>query len=185
MISAPVSYVPRFLPLRMPRICIAIIGSDANDMIEKAETLARDNSFIEFRLDYISQPAAAIPKLKKFLEMHQHLVVVATCRRAENGGKFKGSLASQLDILGKAAAAGCQLVDVELQSALKLKPDALKKLRSRSGIVLSFHDFKATKKLEDTLEHMRAIPADFYKIVTTATTLSDNVAMMKFLETNG
>jgi len=27
---------------------------------------------------------------------------------------------------------------------------------------------------------MLKIPADFYKIVTTATTLSDNVAMMKF-----
>lgn len=185
MISAPVSYVPRFLPLRMPRVCIAITGNDAGDMIEKAETLARDNSFIEFRLDYISQPSAAIPKLKKFLELHQHLVVVATCRRAENGGKFKGSLASQIDVLGKAAAAGCQLVDIELQSALKLKPDALKKLRSRAGMVLSFHDFRATKKLEETLEKMRGIPADFYKIVTTATTLSDNVLMMKFLETHG
>src|SRR5437870_13822754 len=29
---------------------------------------------------------------------------------------------------------------------------------------------------------MLAYPADFYKIVTTATTLSDNVTMMKFLE---
>jgi 3-dehydroquinate dehydratase/shikimate dehydrogenase len=52
-------------------------------------------------------------------------------------------------------------------------------------MVLSFHDFRATKKLEETLEKMRGIPADFYKIVTTATTLSDNVLMMKFLETHG
>ena len=185
MISAPASYAPRFLPLRMPRVCVAITGTDANDMIEKAESLARDNSFIEFRLDYVSQPVAAIPKVKKFFEMHQHVVAIATCRRAENGGKFKGSLAAQLDILGKAAAAGCQIIDLELQSALKCKADALQKLRTRAALLLSFHDFRATKKLEDTLEKMRAIPADFYKIVTTATTLSDNVVMMKFLETHG
>jgi 3-dehydroquinate dehydratase/shikimate dehydrogenase len=29
---------------------------------------------------------------------------------------------------------------------------------------------------------MRTIPADFYKVVTTATTLADNVSMMKFME---
>ena len=185
MISAPASYAPRFLPLRMPRVCVAITGTDANDMIEKAESLARDNSFIEFRLDYVSQPVAAIPKVKKFFEMHQHVVAIATCRRAENGGKFKGSLTAQLDILGKAAGAGCQIIDLELQSALKCKADALQKLRTRAALLLSFHDFRATKKLEDTLEKMRAIPADFYKIVTTATTLSDNVVMMKFLETHG
>src|SRR6185369_15849546 len=185
MISAPASYAPRFLPLRMPRVCVAITGTDANDMIEKAESLARDNSFIEFRLDYVSQPVAAIPKVKKFFEMHQHVVAIATCRRAENGGKFKGSLAAQLDILGKAAAAGCQIIDLELQSALKCKADALQKLRTRAALLLSFHDFRATKKLDETLEKMRSIPADFYKIVATATTLSDNVVMMKFLETHG
>jgi len=32
---------------------------------------------------------------------------------------------------------------------------------------------------------LQKIPADFYKVVTTATTLSDNVAMMKFLQTHG
>ena len=185
MISAPASYAPRFLPLRMPRVCVAITGTDASDMIEKAETLARDNSFIEFRLDYVSQPVTAIPKVKKFFEMHQHVVAIATCRRAENGGKFKGSLASQLDILQKAAAAGCQIIDLEFQSGAKCKPDTIQKLRTRAALLLSFHDFRATKKLEDTLEKMREIPADFYKIVTTATTLSDNVAMMKFLETHG
>jgi 3-dehydroquinate dehydratase/shikimate dehydrogenase len=48
---------------------------------------------------------------------------------------------------------------------------------------LSFHDFRATRNLEETLEKMLKIPADFYKVVTTATTLFDNVAMMKFLQT--
>ena len=85
-------------------------------------------------------------------------------------------------MLTKAHAAGCQLVDLELQSALKAKPEAIARLRSRAGLILSFHDFRATRNLDETLEKMLKIPADFYKVVSTATTLSDNVTMMKFLQ---
>jgi 3-dehydroquinate dehydratase/shikimate dehydrogenase len=117
--------------------------------------------------------------------MHHGIVVVATCRRSVSGGRFRGSIASQLDILSKAAAAGCQLIDVELQTAAKCKPEQVQKLRGRAALILSFHDFHGTKKLEETLEKMLAFPADFYKIVSTATTLSDNVTMIKFLAREG
>src|SRR5712692_3296980 len=182
MTSASSSYISRLLPLRLPRVCVAVAGSDATEMVEKAEALVRDNTFLEFRLDYLSRPALALPKIKRFTEYHPHVVAVGTCRRVASGGKFRGSLASQLDILGKAATAGCQLLDIELQSALKCKPERLRRLRTRSALILSYHDFRATKKLEETLEKMIAFPADYYKIVTTATMLYDNVAMMKFLE---
>ena len=169
--------------MRLPRVCLALSGDSAEDMLAIAESMARDNPFIEFRLDYLKQPLAALPNIHRFLETHQYVTAIGTCRRADNGGKFKGSLASQLDVLAKAQAAGCQIVDLELQSALKAKPEAVARLRSRAGLIVSFHDFHATRKLEETLEKMLKIPADFYKVVTTATTLSDNVAMMKFLQT--
>jgi len=175
--------VPRFLPMRLPRVCLALSGETAEDMLAIAESMARDNPFLEFRLDYLKQPLAALPKIHRFLETHQYVTAIATCRRADHGGKFKGSLASQLEVLTKARTAGCQIVDLELQSALKAKPEAIARLRSRAGLILSFHDFRATRHLEETLEKMLKIPADFYKVVSTATTLSDNVAMMKFLRT--
>ncbi len=164
---------------------MAITGADANEMAEKAEGVVRDNSFLEFRLDYLPKPALGLPRIKRFLEMHPGTIVIATCRRAANGGKFRGSIASQLDILSKAVAAGCQLVDVEFQTANKVKPSQLQKLRAKASIVLSFHDFRGTKKLEETLEKMVAYPADYYKVVSTATTLSDNVTMIKFLARAG
>jgi len=176
------NYISRLRPLRLPKLCVAVIGSDASDIVEKAESLIRDNPFLEFRLDYLSRPALALPKIKRFTQYHPHVTVIATCRREANGGKFKGSVASQLDILAKASAAGCQLLDVELQSAVRCKPAQLERLRAHAALILSFHDFRATKKLEETLEKMAALPADFYKVVSTATTLHDNVAMMKFLE---
>jgi 3-dehydroquinate dehydratase/shikimate dehydrogenase len=169
--------------MRLPRVCLALSGDSAEDMLAIAESMARDNPFIEFRLDYLKQPLAALPNIHRFLETHQYVTAIATCRRADNGGKFKGSLASQLDVLAKAHAAGCQILDLEVQSALKAKPEAVARLRSRAGLIVSFHDFHATRKLDETLEKMLKIPADFYKVVTTATTLSDNAAMMKFLQT--
>src|SRR5215468_8297772 len=128
MTASQLSYVQRFLPLRMPRVCLAVTGTDPAELMEKAEGLVRDNPFLEFRLDYLPKPGLALPKIKHFFEMYPHAVVIATCRRTASGGRFKGSIASQLDLLGKATAAGCQLVDVELQTAQKCKPEQLKKL---------------------------------------------------------
>ena len=165
----------------MPRVCLAVTGGDASEMIEKAEALVRDNPFLEFRLDYLLKPGLAIPKIKAFMESHPGTVVIATCRRTAAGGRFRGSMASELDILAKASGAGCQLLDVELQTAIKSKPAQVQKLRGRSALILSFHDFRGTKRLDETLQKMLAVQADFYKIVSTATTLSDNVTMIKFL----
>ena len=176
------TFAPRFLPQRLPKVCLAISADTADEMLEVAESMARDNPFIEFRLDYLKQPLAAMMKIRRFLETHQYVTAIGTCRRTTNGGKFKGSLASQLSVLNKAQAAGCQIIDVELESALKTKPEVLARLRKSAGLLVSFHDFRATRNLDATLDKMLKIPADFYKIVTTATTLSDNVTMMKFLQ---
>ncbi len=180
--SATVTYVPRLLPARMPRICVAIVGTNPAQVIAKASAIIRDNPFIEFRLDYLRKPTAALPRIRSFLETHPDVIAIATCRRAANGGKFRGSLTAEVSILTKAATAGCQLVDLELESARKLKAGEIERLRRQGALILSHHDFHATRNLEKIFEKMRAFPADFYKVVSTAKCLSDNVVMMKFLE---
>lgn len=179
------NYIGKLLRLRLPKVCVPVTGTDAADLVEKAELLARDNPFLEFRLDYLSQPATALFKIKRFTEYYPQALVICTCRREASGGRFKGSIASQLEILTKAAAAGCQLVDLELQTVVRCKPEQLEKLCSRSALIISFHDFRATKDLDETLAKMSRFPADIYKIVGTATTLHDNVTMMKFLQEQG
>jgi len=176
------NHYSRLLHLRLPRVCVAIAAQNPAEMLEKAEAVSRDNPFIELRLDYIPRPGLALPRIKEFTETHPHVSLIATCRRVASGGKFKGPISSQLEVLGKAAEAGCQLVDVELQTAVRLKPAQMTKLRGKAAVVLSFHDFRATQKLDEMLKKMSAYPSDFYKIVSTATSLYDNVTMMKFLE---
>jgi 3-dehydroquinate dehydratase/shikimate dehydrogenase len=161
---------------------VAIAASNPMEMVQKADLVVRDNPFIEFRLDYLSKPALGLAKLKTFVEFHPEALIVATCRRAVNGGKFRGSVASQIDLLVKAANIGCHLVDVELETAAQLKPSDFNRLRRSANLILSYHDFRGTKKLEETFAKMKEYPADFIKVVTTANSLYDNVVMMKFLE---
>ena len=80
------AYASRIRRFRLPRVCIAVVGGDAATMIERAESLVRDNPLIELRLDYLAQPLAALPKLKNFIEMHPEATFIATCRQ---GGKWR------------------------------------------------------------------------------------------------
>ncbi|HTD24953.1 MAG TPA: shikimate dehydrogenase [Terriglobales bacterium] len=175
---------PRFNPrlLRLPRVCVALIGATPTELAQKAEAVVRENPFIEFRLDYLSRPGSAFPILKSFLEFHPEAIAIATCRRVKSGGKFRGSIQSEVEILLKAADMGCQLVDLDIQSAKKLKPAELQKIRQKAALILSFHDFRSTRKLDETFAEMERIPSDYIKIISTATNLYDNVIMMKFLE---
>ena len=181
--NSPIATVsPHALRQRLPRVCVAIAGTTPAEMIDTAERVVRDNPFIEFRLDYLPRPGALLPKLKSFIEFHPHVIMIATCRQARNGGKFRGSVASQIDILIKAAGMGCQLMDIELQTAAQLGARQWERLKHSGAVILSYHDFRATKKLEETYAKMQAYPADFLKIVTTANSLYDNVVVTKFLE---
>ncbi len=174
---------PQFIRSRIGKVCVAITGSTPAEMIEKADEAARENPFLEFRLDYLPKPLLALPKLKEFLYERSDVTAVATCRRVAAGGKFKGTIANELEVLEKAAAAGCHLVDVELQTADTLKKGQLEKLRSLgAALMISYHDFAATKDLDGIFERIRPYEPEFIKIVSTAKTLSDNVVMMRFLE---
>ncbi|MBV8772254.1 MAG: shikimate dehydrogenase [Deltaproteobacteria bacterium] len=174
--------ISRTSHLRLPKVCVVVIAATAEEMIDKADTLARDNPFVELRLDYLAQPKSALPKIRQFLHSRPLLTALATCRRSSTGGKFRGSVLAELEILAKAAEAGCQLVDLEFETAARLKKEQLQRLREKAALVLSFHDFRGTPRLDQTLEKMCAYGADFYKIAGKATTLYDNVSMMKFLE---
>lgn len=172
-----------YLHTRIGKICVSIVGESPAEMIEKATEAIRDSHFIEFRLDYLAKPLLALPKLKEFLADHGGITAIATCRREAGGGKFKGSVAAELDILNKAAASGFQVVDLELETAEALKQSEIEKLRAHGvGIIISHHDFSVTKDLDGVFRRILPFEPEFIKVVSTAKTLTDNVTMMQFLE---
>ena len=179
------TYASRIRRFRLPRICMAVVGADAPMMIERAESLVRDNPFLELSLDYLSQPLAALPKLKTFVEMHPEATFIATCRRAVNGGKFKGTVGCGIGGSAQSRRFRFPLSGLgvpERRIFEGRRPEA--NFTTASGMILSYHNFKNTKKLDEQFAEMSQYPADFYKVVSTATNLYDNVVMMKFLEAN-
>lgn len=171
----------------MSRVCVAITGDTADEMLAKADAVVRENAFLEFRLDYLEKPQAAIAKLREFLYERSEVTAVATCRRTTGGGRFRATAASQLELLTEAAAAGFHLVDLEVETAegiSRAQFDAfrLALIDRGTGIILSSHDFDATGDLDKTFDRLQRFQPDFIKIVSTAKQLIDNVAMMRFLE---
>ena len=177
---------PQQLRSRLGKVCVAIIAGDVAEMIAKAETALQEVNFLEFRLDYVPDPLTAIPSIEALLHRRPELIAIATCRRTPNGGRFTGRVAEQLDILLRAAAAGCRLADIEIETAEALPSRQLDQLR-RSGIALivSDHDFTGTGDLEAVLRRMEVFQPDFAKIVSTAKTLTDNLAVFDLLDRRG
>jgi 3-dehydroquinate dehydratase/shikimate dehydrogenase len=177
------SVAPQFLRSRIGKVCVAIIGTTAAEMLEKASAVVKETPFLEFRLDYLEKPLLALPKLKHFFEDNTAATAIATCRRAANGGKFSGNVAAEMEILSKAAGAGFHIVDLELESAEALKKGELQKLRDTGiALIISHHDFNATKDLDGIYQRIAPFHPDFIKIVPTAKSLTDNVTLIRFLE---
>jgi 3-dehydroquinate dehydratase/shikimate dehydrogenase len=168
---------------RISKICVAIIGSTPAEMIEKASSVAKETPFLEFRLDYLEKPLLALPKFKQFFEENTAVTAIATCRRASVGGKFAGNVAAEMEVLTKAATSGFHIVDLELESAESLKKADLQHLRDTGvGLIISHHDFNATKDLDGIYKRIEPFAPDFVKIVPTAKALVDNVTLIRFLE---
>jgi 3-dehydroquinate dehydratase/shikimate dehydrogenase len=168
-------------------VCVAIQGGSPTELLERAEEALRDSRFLEFRLDSCPKPAAALLKLRDFLAHHRDVTAIATCRRKQNGGNFTGSLTTELDVLSNAAEAGCRIVDLEVESAEEARPSQLEKLRSGlraagSTLLVSFHDFTRTKGLDHAATRIEAFQPDFVKVVSTARSLADNLAVLRLIE---
>jgi 3-dehydroquinate dehydratase/shikimate dehydrogenase len=152
-------------------------------MLEKASAVVKETPFLEFRLDYLEKPLLALPKFKHFFADNTAATGIATCRRAANGGKFSGNVAAEIEVLSKAAAAGFHIVDIELESVEALKKGELQNLRDTGvALIISHHDFTATKDLDGIYKRIEPFQPDFIKIVPTAKSLIDNVTLMRFIE---
>ena len=186
--ASPSLTVPSARPgPRLGTVCTAVQAVSPAEMLRRAETALHDTSFIEFRLDSLPRPAAALPKIKAFLAEHGKVTAIGTCRRKPHGGHFEGTLNQELDILLKAARAGCRIIDLEVESAEEAPPEQFEKFRAAlrfagAALLISFHDFSRTRGLEDAADHIAFFEPDIVKVVSTAQTLADNLVVLRLLE---
>ncbi|HJT90238.1 MAG TPA: shikimate dehydrogenase [Bryobacteraceae bacterium] len=161
-----------------PRICIALGLPDVSTLLEHARREAEaGEAFLEFRLDFLDNPCKGAEAITSFVERFPDCMLIATCRRHQNRGKFNGSIEEQLAVLDMAVRHGAHAIDVEIETA-EVAPERLTQFRGRAQVILSYHNFEATPPMDTVVNRMLRIPADAYKVVTTARKPSDNVRVL-------
>src|SRR5580692_6243234 len=162
----------------LPRICIALGLPNVRSLLEHAQREAEAGEiFLEFRLDFLDQPAAGACAIRSFLERFPDCILLATCRRHQNHGRFNGSIEEQLAILDLAVRNGAHAIDVEIETA-EVSQDRLHQFRGRSQVIVSYHNFEATPPMDTVINRVMKVPADAYKMVTTARKPSDNLRVL-------
>jgi 3-dehydroquinate dehydratase-1 len=161
------------------RLCVPVVEATVSRARSKYQRAARKGLWAEIRLDYLEEPQPDLTRLFRTLPGP----VIATNRRAAEGGRWPGDEAARLRLLSAALDFAVTCLDVELAADAAWR----RELAARQGqtqIILSWHDFAgtpATSRLEAILEEMLAEPADVVKLVTLARQPEDNLRLLSLI----
>lgn len=156
-----------------PVVC-AVIGRTRHKMMqaEIQEAAKQGAKLIELRLDFL----AKAPDFKRLLDKRP-CPMVATFRRPEDGGRWKGTEEQRLILMRQAVVAGFDYLDVEVDIA-----DQIARFGKVKRIV-SYHNLREVPdKLELIYEQMCEEDADLIKICVTAQQTSDNLRVLNLLK---
>jgi len=144
--------------------------TNVGKLIEQISTKKPD--LVEFRLDNLREP-----RLLEEIANTKSFPVIATDK------SNRGSIAT-LELLSHAAAAGFDMVDIELSAASSNL--IVNKLKSHgSQVIISFHDYSktpASDELKKVLQAEKKAGGDVCKVVTTAVKPSDNLTILGFVQ---
>jgi 3-dehydroquinate dehydratase type I len=153
-----------------PVICVPIVSDDPA-ALKKAEPLA---DLFEVRIDLIG-------KGWRDLAGCLNKPWLACNRRAEEGGKWRGSEADRIKELLSAIGLGAGIIDIELVTPGLAK--VVKEIKGKAECLISYHNNKETplEKLHEIVRQQLAAGADICKVVTTARTFADNIAVLQLI----
>lgn len=127
------------------RICAVVAARTASEAIRQlgaAKSDARKAQVVELRLDFLSKRSQIARLLGWLSRQPRKPILIATCRRRQAGGQFKGDVADQMAILQQAVEAGCRWCDVEIETAERVGAAQLKKMLHPARLLISAHDFR-------------------------------------------
>ena len=154
-------------------ICVSIARTRHRMMIAEHQALAgRGAELVELRIDWLARDPD-VPRLLK----DRPTPAIVTCRRAEDGGKWRGGEEERRRLLRTAIISGVDYIDLE---------DDIAKSIPRYGKtkrIISHHDFKETPDhVEEIWANMSEMNPDIIKLVTLANSPSDCVRMLKLVK---
>jgi 3-dehydroquinate dehydratase-1 len=151
-----------------PMICVPIVSDDPA-ALKRAATLA---DLFEVRIDLIGKGWREVAgALKK--------PWLACNRRAEEGGKWRGKEEDRTKELLSAIGLGASIIDIELSTPGLAK--VVNDIKGKAECLISYHNNKETpvEQLHEIVRLELAAGADICKVVTTARTFIDNIAVLQ------
>lgn len=167
-----------------PHIFVSLASPSLDVAEAYIETLGTTTPLgFELRLDFLHDHTRLESDLHKMLARLRYPEAIATCRRVDAGGRFEGSVEEQLQILIAAARAGCQWVDIEIESVKALRKPRFKDL-APAKVIVSYHNFRSTPELGAIYRRLARLPVEAVKIASHARELQDNLKILNLLKSN-
>ena len=163
-----------------PRIFLTLAGPTLTALESQADRVSGPPFGYELRLDYLQEGKDVESRLHQMLMRLHFPQTIATCRRVEAGGLFQGTVGQQVAVLAGAARAGCQWVDIEIESLKRAGASLLQQLRP-ARIIVSYHNYRRTSQLGEVYRKLSRLPVHAVKVASHARNLRDNVQIHKLL----
>ncbi len=127
-------------------ICVPIFEKNCASALQAAKnSIEAGADMVEFRIDRMDHPNP--DEVSEIIKEIDH-PLIATNRKIEEGGFFKGSESERIEIL-LAAAKHADIVDIELGT----DDEHINKIINASkSTIISYHDFKKTPPADTLLE---------------------------------
>lgn len=168
-------------PFGREPLCVVLAEPSARRLLAALERPAnRATGLVELRLDYLDGSGELMAFLRALRAAPKRLRMIATLRRRGAGGRFRGSVESQLAWLRLALEAGCRWVDLEVESVATVARPSLEALLGLDHIILSHHDFRRTPgDLERVVARMERLQPFASKVATLAQTHWDVMRLLR------
>ncbi len=154
------------------KTCVSIAQKTPKGLKKIVKKALKKSDYVEIRFDFLKP--AEVPKALELLK-NDLKKSVCTLRPKSEGGKFSGVEKERIAILKLIAEYNPFLLDVEFNSLKKNKTLVKYLKKTKTPILVSWHDFKKTPNiatLNRVLEQMAKFSKNI-KIVTNAKTIVD------------
>lgn len=142
-------------------------------MLGQLKAALRVTRTVELRLDWLADDRE-IGRFLGRLKPPSGAILIATCRRREAGGRYRGTIASQLAHLAEAITAGCRWYDLEIETVRQCPPQLLEVLLAGGRQLTSAHFFdRMPKNLGRVANELSRGRSDAIKIAAHCDSLRD------------
>ncbi len=165
------------------KVCAVIAASAAGAMRKQLSKALRLTRMAELRLDWLSDDRQISIFLRHLAVSRPRATLIATCRRREAGGRYRGTISMQLAHLAEAIRVGCLWYDLEIETVRKRPPELRDGLLRRGRRLTSAHFFqKPPADLAAVAAELASSPSDAIKIAVQCNSLAESRKLLRFAE---